>query len=73
MLLRYRATTTNSSSSSKLAGRDLAISASDGAARRSPRHVVEGNDVDEVIAKSRELIERELGAISEFKQVAGKA
>jgi len=42
-------------------------------ARRSPRHVVEGNDLDEVIAKSRELIEREIGAISEFKQVAGKA
>jgi hypothetical protein len=41
-------------------------------ARRSPRHVVEGNDLDEVIAKSRELIEREIGAISEFKQVAGK-
>jgi hypothetical protein len=42
-------------------------------ARRSPRHVVEANDLDEVIKKSRELIEREIGAILEFKQVAGKA
>ena len=41
-------------------------------ARRSPRHVVEGNDLDEVIAKSRELIEQEAGSIAEFKQVAGK-
>jgi hypothetical protein len=42
-------------------------------ARRSPRHVVEGTDLDEVIAKSRALIEQEAGAISEFKQqVAGR-
>ncbi len=41
-------------------------------ARRSPRHVIEGNDLDEVIAKSRALIEQEAGSITEFKQVAGK-
>ncbi len=42
-------------------------------ARRSPRHVVEGTDLDEVIARSRALIEQEVGSIAEFKQVAGKA
>lgn len=41
--------------------------------RRSPRHVVEGADLEEVIAKSRELIERQAGAITSFRQVAGKA
>jgi hypothetical protein len=37
-------------------------------ARRSPRHVVEGADLDEVLAKSRALIEQEVGAITEFLQ-----
>jgi len=42
-------------------------------ARRSPRHVVEGAHLEEVIEKSRTLIEREAGAITSFKQVDGKA
>ena len=42
-------------------------------ARRSPRHVVEGALLEEVIEKSRQLIEREAGQITSFKQVAGKA
>ena len=37
-------------------------------ARRSPRHVVEGADLEEVLAKSKALIEREAGAITEFLQ-----
>ena len=41
-------------------------------ARRSPRHVVEGAQLEDVIAKSRELIEREAGTITSFKQVDGK-
>ena len=35
-------------------------------ARRSPRHVVEGKDLDEVLAKSRVLTEQEAEAITEF-------
>jgi len=41
-------------------------------ARRSPRHVIEGTNLDEVIAKSRELIEQQAGAITSYKQVDGK-
>jgi hypothetical protein len=37
-------------------------------AKRSPRHVVEGTDLDEVLAKSKALIEHELGPITEFLQ-----
>jgi hypothetical protein len=36
--------------------------------RRSPRHVVEGESLDEVLEKSKALIEQELGAITEFWQ-----
>jgi hypothetical protein len=36
--------------------------------RRSPRHVVEGTNLDEVLAKSKVLIEQELGPITEFLQ-----
>jgi hypothetical protein len=39
-------------------------------ARRSPRHVVEGASLEEVLAKSKALIERELGAITEVLQQA---
>jgi hypothetical protein len=39
-------------------------------ARRSPRHVVEGANLEEVLAKSRALIEQEAGAITEFLQQA---
>jgi len=37
-------------------------------ARRSPRHVVEGANLEEVLAKSKALIEQELGSITEFLQ-----
>jgi hypothetical protein len=37
-------------------------------ARRSPRHVVEGTDLEEVLAKSKALIEQEVGTITEFLQ-----
>lgn len=37
-------------------------------ARRSPRHVVEGANLEEVLAKSKALIEQEAGAITEFLQ-----
>lgn len=36
--------------------------------KRSPRHVVEGTNVDEVLAKSKALIEQEVGPIVEFLQ-----
>jgi len=37
-------------------------------ARRSPRHVVEGANLEEVLVKSRALIEQEVGVITEFLQ-----
>lgn len=37
-------------------------------ARRSPRHVVEGANLEEVLVKSKALIEQEAGAITEFLQ-----
>jgi len=37
-------------------------------ARRSPRHVVEGANLEEVLTKSKALIEQEAGAITEFLQ-----
>ena len=37
-------------------------------ARRSPRHVVEGTNLEEVLAKSKALIEQEVGPITEFLQ-----
>lgn len=36
--------------------------------KRSPRHVVEGANLEEVIEKSKALIEQEVGAITEFLQ-----
>ncbi|HEU4365062.1 MAG TPA: hypothetical protein VFT13_06305 [Candidatus Krumholzibacteria bacterium] len=39
-------------------------------AKRSPRHVVEGANLEEVLAKSRALIEQEVGPITEFLQQA---
>jgi hypothetical protein len=39
-------------------------------ARRSPRHVVEATNLEEVLAKSRTLIEQEAGAITEFLEQA---
>ncbi len=38
--------------------------------KRSPRHVVEGANLDEVLVKSRALIEQEVGPITEFLQQA---
>jgi len=37
-------------------------------AKRSPRHVVEATSLDEVLEKSKALIEKEVGAITEFLQ-----
>jgi hypothetical protein len=39
-------------------------------AKRSPRHVVEGTNLEEVLAKSKALIEQEVGPITEFLQQA---
>ncbi len=39
-------------------------------AKRSPRHVIEGADLEEVLAKSKALIEHEVGPITEFLQQA---
>ena len=37
-------------------------------AKRSPRHVVEGTNLEEVLEKSKALIAQEVGPITEFLQ-----
>jgi hypothetical protein len=41
-------------------------------AKRSPRHVVEGANLEEVLTRSKALIEQQVGPISEFLQQAPK-